>query len=140
MKLHPLIATSTLLALCACGTVPASQPESVQVQIDATYRERIALTPGHVLTVKVEDVSLADAPSVTLAQSSVPLDGRSPPYRVALTIPTNRIDPANRYAARAEIRDSEGKLRFTTDTHHGVLTRGQPAAATIIMIGGSLIL
>ncbi len=39
------------------------------------------------------------------------------------------------YAARAEIRDPSGALRFTTDTRHSVLTRGAPNSADIVMVG-----
>ncbi|MHC3127288.1 hypothetical protein OB03_08305 [Brevundimonas sp. GN22] len=138
MKLTVLAAAS-LLSLAACApTDMAGSSVSMAtetVEINAAYRERIALTPGHVLRVSVQDVSLADAPAKTLNEVSLPLDGRSPPYRVHVTVPSSAIQPNHRYAARAEIRDSAGNLRFTTDTHHGVLTLGQSNAATIIMIG-----
>ena len=130
-----LIALAAVVGLAACETVPAAETGFTQVEVNAAYRERIALPDGHILTVRVEDVSLADAPSVTLAQANVPLDGRGPPYRVILQVPTSAIKANHTYAAHAEIRDTAGKLRFTTDTHHGVLTRGQPNAATIVMTG-----
>ena len=132
MKTLP-IAMFALLGLAACASTPPSSVTAVEV--NASYRERIALPPGHVLKVSIQDVSLADAPAITVGETIVPLDGRNPPYRVVVDVPTSRIDARHRYAARAEIRDSDGKLRFTTDTHHGVLTHNQPNAATIIMIG-----
>lgn len=140
MKLA-LAAAISILTLGACAPVGNGLPEPigsvVTVEVNATYRERIALTPGHVLTVKIEDVSLADASAVVLNEVTVPLDGRAPPYRVRMEVPSSSIKQNHRYSARAEIRDSEGKLRFTTDTHHGVLTMGQAAGATIVMIGVS---
>jgi putative lipoprotein len=39
------------------------------------------------------------------------------------------------YAARAEIRDPSGALRFTTDTRHSVLTHGAPNSVEIVMVG-----
>ena len=107
----------------------------VQVEVNAAYRERVALPAGHKLTVSLADVSLADAPSVELDRVEVVLDGRAPPYRVYLEVPQNQIVPNHDYAVRAEIHDPNGVLRFTTDTRHSVLTRGAPNAATIIMIG-----
>lgn len=134
MRTASLIAVGALFVLGACATAP--QPSAhTTVEVNAAYRERIALPSGHILTVRVQDVSLADAPAVTVGETVVPLDGRNPPYRVMVDVPNDRIDPRHRYVARAEIRDSDGKLRFTTDTHHGVLTHDQPDAATIIMIG-----
>lgn len=131
--LAPLVLAPILLA--ACSSVPETPAAMTQVQVDALYRERIMLPPGHVLTVRVEDVSLADAPARVMAEVSEPLDGRAPRYSVALSVPTDQIDPRHEYAARAEIRDSTGALRFTTDTRHSVLTRGAPNRVEIIMKG-----
>ena len=102
------------------------------VNVTATYRERIMLPPGHVLTVRVEDVSPADAPAKVLAETGEPLAG-APPYRVTLGFPTSQIDPRHTYAARAEIRDAAGALVFVTDTRHAILTSGAPASAEIVL-------
>ncbi len=124
------------LALSACATTTtAPTDQMVQIEVNAAYRERVALTPGHKLTVTLEDVSLADAPSVELDRVDVVLDGRAPPYRVYLEVPQSQIIPNHDYAVSASIYDPNGGLRFTTDTRHSVLTRGAPNAATIIMIG-----
>ena len=105
------------------------------VTVEASYRERIMLPPGHVLTVKIEDVSLADAPATVLAEITEPLDGRGPPYTVTLNVPTSQIDPRHTYAARASIHDAEGKLVFVTTERQAVLTRDAPADARITMQG-----
>ena len=130
--LAPLVLAPVLLA-AACSSMP--EASMTEVQVSATYRERIMLPPGHVLTVKVEDVSLMDAPARVLAQTTQPLDGRGPPYAVTLSVPNARIDPRHTYAVRAEIRDPAGALRFTTDTRHSILTNGAPNTANIMMIG-----
>jgi putative lipoprotein len=134
MRFLPLIAPLALV-VAACSSMPDAESASTQVDVTAAYRERIMLTPGHVLTVKVEDVSLMDAPARVLAQTSQPLDGRGPPYAVTLSVPNNQIDARHTYAVRAEIRDRAGALRFTTDTRHSVLTNGAPNKADIIMVG-----
>ena len=143
MRFVPLFAASTALALVACA--PTSPPDGASgptaghgmttVQVSATYRERILLPPGHVLTVRIEDVSLADAPARVLAEHSEPLEGRAPPYSATLGFPSSQIDPRHTYAARAEIRDETGRLRFTTDTRHAVLTQGAPSSVEIVMVG-----
>lgn len=131
-----LFAIPLALAVVACSTAPDEEVGSTAtVQITATYRERILLPPGHVLTVRVEDVSLADAPARVLAEVRQPLEGRGPPYEVDLVVPADRMDPRHTYAARAEIRDAAGALRFTTDTRHSVLTQGAPNRADIVMVG-----
>ena len=130
--LAPLVLAPALLA-AACSTLP--ETSMTEVQVTATYRERIMLPPGHVLTVKVEDVSLMDAPSRTMAEVRQPLNGRAPPYVVTLSVPSDKIDARHRYAARAEIRDASGALRFTTDTNYAVLTNGASNNADIVMVG-----
>ncbi|MNK20292.1 hypothetical protein D3C87_385290 [compost metagenome] len=134
MRFLPLIAPLALV-VAACSSMPDAESASTQVDVTAAYHERIMLTPGHVLTVKVEDVSLMDAPARVLAQTSQPLDGRGPPYAVSLSVPNSQIDARHTYAVRAEIRDPAGALRFTTDTRHSVLTNGAPNRADIIMVG-----
>jgi len=131
MRNAPLILPAALV-LAACATAPDMTTGTTFVNVTASYRERIMLPPGHVLTVKVEDVSLADAPAQVLAEASEPLTG-GPPYRVTLGFPTSQIDPRHTYAARAEIRDAAGALVFVTDTRHAILTHGAPASAEIVL-------
>ena len=133
MRNAPLILPAALV-MAACATAPDMTTGTTVVNVTATYRERIMLPPGHVLTVRVEDVSLADAPAPAqvLAEASEPLTG-GPPYRVTLGFPTSQIDPRHTYAARAEIRDAAGALVFVTDTRHAILTNGAPASAEIVL-------
>ena len=138
--MRALFALPLALVLAACAPGDAPTPPDMGhgmavVNVTATYRERILLTPGHVLTVRVEDVSRADAPAEVLAEHREVLDGRAPPYQATLGFPRSQIDPRHTYAVRAEIRDSSGALRFTTDTRHAVLTQGAPAGADIVMVG-----
>ena len=132
--LTPFVMIPALMA-AACATSPEAPGNMTEVSVSATYRERIMLPPGHTLTVKIEDVSRADAPSRVIAETRQPLEGRAPPYAVTLSVPNDRVDSRMEYAARAEIRDASGALRFTTDTRHSVLTRGAPNSADIVMVG-----
>ncbi|WEK59318.1 MAG: YbaY family lipoprotein [Candidatus Brevundimonas phytovorans] len=134
MRFLPLIAPLALV-VAACSSVAGPESGSTPIEVTAAYRERILLPPGHVLTVKLEDVSLMDAPARVLAETTMPLEGRGPPYAVTLSAPKAQIDPRHTYAVRAEIRDPAGVLRFTTDTRHSVLTNGAPNKADIIMVG-----
>jgi putative lipoprotein len=131
MRHAPLILPAALV-LAACATAPEMTTGTTVVNVTASYRERIMLPPGHVLTVKVEDVSLADAPAQVLAEASEPLTG-APPYSVTLGFPAAQIDPRHTYAARAEIRDASGALVFVTDTRHAILTNGAPLSAEIVL-------
>lgn len=133
MRHAPMILPAALiLAACAATPGPDASTGMTTVDVTASYRERILLPPGHVLTVRIEDVSLADAPAVVLAEARQPLEG-GPPYAVRLGVPTSQIDPRHTYAARAGIRDPADQLVFVTDTRHAVLTQGAPASADIIL-------
>ena len=121
------------LTLSACAsTAPAER--TIAVTGSVTYRERIALPPTAQIEVTLADVSLADAPSRTLAEQVTPLEGRGPPYTFNLAYDPAEIRENHSYAVRAEIRDPEGRLRFTTDTRHSVITGGAPMSVDIMMV------
>lgn len=124
--------------LAACSSAPEAgadaSAEQIQVQVSVAYRERIMLTPGHVISVRVEDVSLADAPARVLAEVRRPLESRAPPFVVTVQVPADEVDPRHTYAVRAEIRDPDGALRFTTDIRHVVLTQGARNQADIVLV------
>ena len=96
-----------------------------------TWRERMALPPGAVLEVTVEDISRADAPSVALARFAVAPVG-SPPLAFELDVPAP--DPRATVSVRASIRDG-ARLLFTTDTVSPVLTRGATAQVDLMLVG-----
>ena len=54
-------------------------------------------------------------------------------HSTTLGFPSSQIDPRHTYAARAEIRDPSGALRFVTDTRYPVLTQGAGASADIVL-------
>lgn len=121
--------------VAACAPTPGPVVDTTQVQVSVSYRERILLSPDHVVSVRVEDVSRADAPAIVIGEASRRTDGRAPPFELVVDVPTARIDPSREYAVRAEIREPGGPLRFTTDTRHSVLTRGAPDRADIMLVG-----
>ncbi|KQW79669.1 YbaY family lipoprotein [Brevundimonas sp. Root1279] len=123
-----------LVLAAACAPTPGPAVDTTQVHVSVSYRERIMLPPGHVVSVRVEDVSRADAPAVVVGEASMTTGERGPPYELTVDVPTNRIDPRLEYAVRAEIREPGGALRFTTDTRHSVLTRGAPDRAEIMLV------
>lgn len=139
MRFAPIILPAAL-TLAACATpapvTPVGPPDvttgTTVVNVTAFYRERIMLPPGHVLNVRVEDVSLADAPARVLAEASEPLAG-APPYRLTLAFSSAQIDPRHTYAVRADIRDPSGALVFVSDTHTPILTNGASTSAEIVL-------
>ncbi|WP_412060707.1 YbaY family lipoprotein [Rubrivirga sp. IMCC45206] len=122
-----------LLVAVGCSSVQPTAPDAALTGT-VTYRERIALAPDAVVTVRLLDVSLADAPSVTLAEQTIRAEGRNVPIPYALRYDPARIAARHRYVVRAEIRDGAGDLRWTTDTAIPVLTNGAPTDGVEIRV------
>jgi len=121
-----------LMGLLAANLCAQPSAGLVTVNGTATYLQRIAMPPDAVLTVRVEDVSRADAPATLLAQTREPFGARQVPIPFSLQVPATAIDPRMRYAVRATITVG-GELRFTTTRHHAVLTRGAPNQVDLVL-------
>ena len=116
MKRIAPLAAALASSLAACATTPAAL-DMVTVTGEATYRERIALPPEAVMTVRIEDVSRADAPAPALAEESYTADGRQVPLAFAVEVPRAALEGAVNTSARVRIEDADGRLMWTTDTH-----------------------
>jgi len=110
----------TMVGVVACthaGVTTSSSEEAMEtVSGSVTYRERIALPPATVVTVRLEDVSLADAPAKVLAEQKIELSGQQVPIPYSLKVDSTQIDPRSRIVLRALIRSADGGLLFTNTT------------------------
>ena len=120
------VITSALgLSLAACAaTPPAEQTIAVTGQI--AYRERIALPDNARIEVRLDDVSLADAPARTLARQEFTAEGKQVPFAFSLHIDRSQVDPMRSYAVAARISDAAGGLMFVTDTRNSVALDDRP--------------
>ncbi len=128
---------SLLLFLAGCTSTPVvpatgTGASTSKVTGSITYRERIALPPSAVVTVKLVDVSLADAPAVLIAEQVIPTAGRQVPFEFALAYGASRIQPSHTYAVQVRIEDG-GKLLFISDTVNQVITRDAPTHLDIVV-------
>ena len=98
-----------------------------------TYVEKIALpSEGVVLTAKIEDVSRADAPAVTIGEQVMENPGQVPiPFEIEYT--PGDIDERYVYALRVRI-EVDGKLWFINTSRYAVITRGNPTSDIEIMV------
>lgn len=92
----------------------------------------IALSPAAEVEVALEDVSRQDAAAVVLARQVIANPERSP-LRYRLPYTPADIDPRMSYAVRARITE-QGALRYISDTHTPVLTRGAGERADIAVV------
>ena len=112
-----LLFALVLAALAAAGaTWPATgsaAPARFTNKIigTATYRERVALTPGAVFEATLEEASRADAPAKVVARIRTKHPGQVP-IDFELRYDSRRVDPRERYVVRATIVE-RGRLLFT---------------------------
>jgi copper homeostasis protein (lipoprotein) len=125
------MAAVAVLAGCVVRPPAPAEPMMATISGSATYRERIALPPGATLEATLLDVSLADAPAETIATTRQEDIGQ-PPYAFEISYDPRRIVPSRVYAVRARIT-LEGRLLFTTDTVHPVLTNGNPSTVDVVL-------
>lgn len=119
MKRLSLILLSALIG--ACSSVQT--PSKASLEGEAFYLQRIALPPSAVLTVSLQDVSLADAPAVALARQSGPITGQVPlPFK--LEYDPAQVKPGHRYAVSARV-EAEGNLLFISTEQHAVNLDGK---------------
>ena len=54
---------------------------------------------------------------------------------MAFSIPydASSLGPQNTYAVRAWLEDGQGRMRFTTDQRHAVVTRGAPTHVDLVL-------
>ncbi|WP_332685675.1 YbaY family lipoprotein, partial [Bosea sp. (in: a-proteobacteria)] len=79
------------LALGFLASAGAASAATATLRGTVSYRERIALPPGAIVEVKLLDVSLADAPARTIAETRV--SGRRNPARYVLRFDRSLIVP-----------------------------------------------
>lgn len=147
MANHLIAQTVFAIALGASTAVSAATPPAPQqpvppiaqvsitnVEGSISYRERILMPAGSLMTVQVLDVSRPGASAETVTEVSYTLDGSAPAYGYRLRVFNDQLEPNHTYAVRAEIRDPSGRLAFTTDQRHEVLTRGAPNEAHLVLV------
>ncbi|AIS14711.1 YbaY family lipoprotein [Pseudomonas sp. SK3(2021)] len=118
MKKLTLLALTTLLG--ACNSMQPASNASLDGEV--FYLQRIALPPAATLSVSLQDVSLADAPAVVLAEQKGPVKGQVPlPFH--LSYDPAQVKPGHRYSVSARI-EMAGKLLFVTTEHNGVKLDG----------------
>lgn len=123
----PALLTALILALGVVAVLSFIRPQEAEAGLKSisgtvTYRERIALPPKAKVEVKLVDISLMDAPSKTIAETTIEPKGQVPiPF--TLSYDPALIEPNNTYALQARIT-VDGQLMFITDQVYMVLTKG----------------
>ncbi|CRM53049.1 lipoprotein [Pseudomonas sp. FH4] len=120
MKKIILLGLTALLG--ACHSMNPAPKASLDGEV--FYLQRIALPPTATLSVSLQDVSLADAPAVTLAEQKGPVNGKQVPLPFHLSYDPAQVKPGHSYSVSARI-ELDGKLMFITTERHSVQLNGQ---------------
>ncbi len=108
-----------IVVVSLSASVTANGEDSLTLGGSVVTSEPVTFPDGAILTITIEDVSLADAPAVTLAQTTMPVGGRQTPIAFTLPYPAAAVTPRAVYAARARVNAGD-QLLFTTTQHNPV--------------------
>lgn len=116
---------------------PTAEPaaevsETSKVTGTITYRERIALSPNAVVEVKLSDVSLQDAPSVTIEELTIRNPGQVP-ISFEIEYDPEEINERLTYAIQVRIMEGDD-LAFINDTAYDVITRDNPHHVDMVLV------
>ncbi len=131
------VAVVSLAVLAGCvaeeAVVPIRKFTDSSVSGSVTYRERIALTPGAKLVVELRDVSYQDAASTLIASKTIADPGQVP-IEFELDYSSEDIEDRNTYGLSATIYEGDGRMAFSNDTAHEVITRGNPDSVDMLLV------
>lgn len=139
LTIVPIVLAGALaLAGCGDGGEVATDADAADAPATlsgtVTYRERMALPVNATITVRLQDISRQDVPALLLGETSLSAQGKSVPIPWTLEYDPDQVQERFSYAVRGEIRDAAGRLLWTTDTVHPVLTRGAPTDGVDILL------
>jgi putative lipoprotein len=131
--LAPALLALTLLAGCAgASSAPPTGPSSAAVTGQVVWRERIMLPPQTKVIVRLQDVSLADAPAKVLAEAVIP--AQTPPVAFSLGYDPSQVSPSARVTVSARV-EVDGRLRFINDTSIPVINGGPTQDVEVLVKG-----
>jgi putative lipoprotein len=130
-----VVLVAAILSLLGCATASGDEgvrvPDFLTLTGTVSLRQPASLPADALLTVTMEDVSRADAPAVTLAQTQTTLHGQQGPIGFSLVYPGPAVQPGAIYAVRARLTSGD-QLLYTT-TEHNRVDAFNPAPIQLVM-------
>jgi len=118
------------LVLASCG----GSSNDTAVTGTVTYLQRIALPPEAVVTVRIEDVSKADALAEVLGEQVIETKGAQVPFAFEVPYDAGKIEENHTYSMRVRIEDGAGNLLFINDTSVPVITNENPTQDVEVIV------
>ncbi|AIU67348.1 YbaY family lipoprotein [Vibrio coralliilyticus] len=141
MKKALMLFVSAVLGMTLFGC-QSPQNEEGGVKMTAVsgtvaYRQFIALPDNALVTVTLQDISLADAPATVIAKHRFETGGTQVPFEFELAFDPRKIKPHHTYSVSARI-EVDGQLRFISDTVYPVITdQNQTSHVDLVLVGVS---
>ncbi|HXZ79754.1 MAG TPA: YbaY family lipoprotein [Terriglobales bacterium] len=120
------------LALLIISQFVSGQEKAGKITGTVAYRERVALPPNAMLTIRMEDVSKQDVGATLIAGTAFSANGRQVPIPFELSYNPAKISQKGRYVVRANV-DVDGELLFTTTQPYPVLNDGASNEVNVMM-------
>lgn len=130
MRVFLAVVLTLTAALLCLGSSTANAQSNHAITGAITYMAKMALPSDAAIDVRLEDVTLADAPSKLVAENVFALGSKQVPVPFQLPYNPAEIDPSHRYSVRATITVN-GDLLFTTAQVNPVLTNGAPSEVSL---------
>lgn len=114
-------------------SITLRQPE---VTGTVSYLQRIALPPDAMMSVRVQNLSIMDAPPsvTTLGEVTISTGGSQVPIPFAVPFDPGAVDERNEYGIYARITDAAGNLLFLNTQPVKVLTQGNPSTGVEVIV------
>ena len=125
-------AQTVVLLSVLLATVRGSVVRAAEVTGTVSYREKIALPEDATIEVRLEDVSLQDAPAKTIGKMELHAAGKQVPFPFRIPYQPGQITPTHSYAVRATIFE-KGSMIFVSTMSYPVITRGAPVSVAIVV-------
>jgi len=117
-----------LAFLTACSSGSGSVSGTI------TYLQKIALPDDAVITVQIQDTSMADAKATVMGEQVIKTEGKQVPFEFDVTYDSKEIQDNHTYTMSARITDEAGKMLFINDTAIPVITRDSPTEDVEIIV------
>ena len=117
---------------CKLERARSATADSGVVAGTVAYRERMAMPENALLTIELQDVSLADAPAKVIAEQKFMFAGHQVPLPFEVHYDPAKIDPTRSYALSARITVN-AQLIFLNTTAYPVITQGNPAKVDMVL-------
>ncbi len=127
-----LVLVAVVLVLAA-GCSGEGGKETATVTGTVTYLQRMALPPEAEIVLRLEDISLQDAPAGLIAEKSITAKGKQVPIPFAIEYDPKLIEESHAYSVHAEIIIG-GERKFVTTQSYPVLTRDNPPNVDVIVM------